>query len=77
MKLYQNIVLIKQNCNLELSSQAKIFIVDVKYDWKLKDVDGKHIGCDNASINDRSLQICINYCITLVQGNIIPQRRNL
>lgn len=33
-----------------------------------KDADGNNIGCDNASINDRSLQACMHYCITLVQG---------
>ncbi|MBS6733805.1 MAG: recombinase family protein [Clostridiales bacterium] len=33
-----------------------------------KDADGNDIGCDNASINDRSLQTCMNYCISLVQG---------
>lgn len=33
-----------------------------------KDADGKNIGCDNSSINERSLKTCIHYCITLVQG---------
>lgn len=32
-----------------------------------KDSDGNYIGCDNSSINDRSLQTCMNYCISLVQ----------
>ena len=33
-----------------------------------KDADGKNIGCDNSSINERSLKTCMHYCITLVQG---------
>ena len=33
-----------------------------------KDADGRDIGCDNSSINERSLKTCMNYCITLVQG---------
>lgn len=35
---------------------------------KKQDADGNEIGCDNSSINDRSLKTCMNYCITLVQG---------
>lgn len=36
---------------------------------KKKDADGNEIGCDNSSINDRSLKTCMNYCISLIQGN--------
>ena len=35
---------------------------------KKQDADGNEIGCNNSSINDRSLKTCMNYCITLVQG---------
>lgn len=35
---------------------------------KKQDADGNEIGCDNSSINDRSLKTCMNYCISLVQG---------
>lgn len=35
---------------------------------KKQDADGNEIGCDNSSINDRSLKTCMNYCIVLVQG---------
>lgn len=36
---------------------------------KKTDADGNEIGCDNSSINDRSLKTCMNYCILLIQGN--------
>ena len=32
-----------------------------------EDADGNYIGCSNGSINDRSLQTCMNYCISLIQ----------
>lgn len=31
------------------------------------DADGNFIGCNNNSVNDRSLQTCMDYCIKLVQ----------
>lgn len=33
------------------------------------DTDGKYVGCDNTSINDKTFQICMKYCINLVQGS--------
>ena len=33
------------------------------------DADGNSIGCNNGSINDRTLLSCMSYCINLVQGN--------
>lgn len=32
-----------------------------------RDADGGPIGCKNSSVNDRSLQTCMNYCISLIQ----------
>ena len=32
-----------------------------------EDLDGNPIGCDNSSINERSLYTCMNYCISLLQ----------
>lgn len=34
-----------------------------------QDAYGKFIGCDNSSINDRSLKTCMNYCINLIQND--------
>lgn len=33
------------------------------------DADGNNIGCDNGSINDKSLLACMKYCIELIQDN--------
>lgn len=33
-----------------------------------KDADGNSIGCNNNSINDKALQACLNYCISLIQS---------
>lgn len=33
-----------------------------------EDADGNSIGCNNNSINDKALQACISYCISLVQS---------
>ena len=44
---------------------------------KKQDADGNEIGCNNSSINDRSLKTCMNYCITLVQGERDSLKRNL
>lgn len=44
---------------------------------KKQDADGNEIGCDNSSINDRSLKTCMNYCITLVQGERDSLKREI
>ena len=31
------------------------------------DADGNYVGCNNNSVNDRSLKTCMNYCISLIQ----------
>lgn len=33
------------------------------------DADGNSKGCNNGSVNDRTLLSCMSYCISLVQGN--------
>lgn len=33
------------------------------------DADGNNIGCDNGSINDKTLLACMKYCIELIQDN--------
>lgn len=33
------------------------------------DADGNNIGCDNGSINEKTLLFCMKYCIELIQNN--------
>lgn len=32
------------------------------------DANGNFVGCDNSSINDRSLKTCMHYCISIIQN---------
>ena len=42
-----------------------------------KDADGNSIGCNNNSINDKALQACMNYCISLIQSEKDSLRKEI
>ena len=42
-----------------------------------KDIDGNNIGCNNVSINDKSLLSCMKYAINLIQCNSTNLRKEI